>query len=73
LNKGAGLDVSPAVRDYLGIESTDVTDWKFVDFKDVPLGPWSKLGDNNTFVKNAHKLDTEVAGAVKPAGPTLSR
>lgn len=52
LNKGAGLDVSPAVRDYLGMEDTDVTDWKFVEFKDVPVGPWSTFGDNNTFVIN---------------------
>jgi AhpD family alkylhydroperoxidase len=48
LNKGAGLDVSPAVRDYLGIDETDVTDWRFVDFSEVPHGPWSKLGDNLT-------------------------
>ena len=52
LNKGAGLDVSPAVRDYLGLQPTDVTDWKFVDFKEVPRGPWSTHGDNNTFVIN---------------------
>lgn len=52
LNKGAGLDVSPAVRDYLGLKPTDVTDWRFVDFKEVPRGPWSTHGDNNTFVIN---------------------
>jgi hypothetical protein len=50
LNQGAGLDVSPAVRDYLGLDGTDVTDWKFVDFKDVPSGPWARYGENNTFV-----------------------
>jgi len=50
LNKGAGLDVSPAVRDYLGLKPTDVTDWRFVDFKEVPRGPWSTHGENNTFV-----------------------
>jgi hypothetical protein len=55
LNKGAGLDVSPSVRDYLGLKSTDVTDWKFVDFSEVPHGPWSQLGDNNTFVINTRK------------------
>lgn len=48
LNQGAGLDVSPAMRDYLGLSSTDVTDWKFVDAKDVPNGPWALYGDNNT-------------------------
>jgi hypothetical protein len=52
LNKGAGLDVSPAVRDYLGLNETDVTDWKFVEFSEVPRGPWSTLGENNTFVVN---------------------
>jgi hypothetical protein len=52
LNKGAGLDVSPAVRDYLGMQDTDVTDWKFVEFKEVPQGPWARYGDNNTFVIN---------------------
>jgi hypothetical protein len=55
LNKGAGLDVSPAVRDYLGLQETDVTDWKFVEFSEVPRGPWSTLGDNNTFVINERK------------------
>jgi hypothetical protein len=55
LNKGAGLDVSPAVRDYLGLKDTDVTDWRFVDFKEVPRGPWSTLGENNTFVINDRK------------------
>lgn len=50
LNQGAGLDVSPAVRDYLGMHGKDVTDWKFVEARDVPAGPWTKYGNNNTFV-----------------------
>src|SRR6266446_1315777 len=61
LNKGAGLDVSPAVRDYLGLDETDVTDWQFVDFKDVPRGPWSKLGENNTFVIADRNAGTRLA------------
>jgi hypothetical protein len=68
LNKGAGLDVSPAVRDYLGLEPTDVTDWKFVEFKEVPVGPWAKVGDNNTFVLTARKSNSEMAERTKPAG-----
>lgn len=63
LNHGAGLDVSPAVRDFLGMDSSDVTDWKFVDFDEVPEGPWAKFGENNTFVQNARKADTRVAQA----------
>ena len=50
LNRGAGLDVSPAVRDYLGLQMTDVTDWQFVEVRDVPAGPWRTYGDNNHFV-----------------------
>ena len=51
LNQGAGLDVSPAVRDYLGMRGgKDVCDWKFVEARDVPPGPWTRYGDNNTFV-----------------------
>jgi len=55
LNRGAGLDVSPAVRDYLGMNDTDVTDWRFVDFNEVPPGPWTRYGDNNTFVLKRRK------------------
>jgi hypothetical protein len=40
------------VRDYLGLNETDVTDWRFVEFSEVPRGPWSTLGENNTFVIN---------------------
>ena len=49
LNRGAGLDVSPAVRDYLGLNGLDVCDWKFVDVREVSRsGPWALCGDNNT-------------------------
>jgi hypothetical protein len=40
---GAGLDVSPAVRDYLGLKDVDYVDWQFVDEKDVPPGPWKEI------------------------------
>lgn len=73
LNQGAGLDVSPAVRDYLGLQETDVTDWKFVEFKDVPPGPWARLGDNNTFVLNRQKSSTSVAERRKPAADVPAR
>jgi hypothetical protein len=65
LNKGAGLDVSPAVRDCLGLQQTDVTDWKFVDFSEVPHGPWAELGENNTFVINARRSGKALVEAPK--------
>ncbi len=67
LNKGAGLDVSPAVRDFLGLQDTDVTDWKFVEFKDIPVGPWARYGDNNTFVQNERRSRTAVAEGRRPS------
>ena len=65
LNKGAGLDVSPAVRDCLGLRQTDVTDWRFVDFSEVPRGPWSTLGENNTFVINDRKKSVNLAEGLR--------
>lgn len=50
LNRGAGLDISPAVRDYLRMSKNEVCDWKFVEAGSVPDGPWKYYGDNNTFV-----------------------
>lgn len=53
-NQGAGIDISPAVRDYLGISGgTASVHWRFVEFHRVPLGPWAKYGENNPFVNPA--------------------
>jgi hypothetical protein len=51
-NHNAGLDVSPAVRDYLGLDGEDITDWKFVEFDEIPHGPWALHGNNNDFVQH---------------------
>lgn len=50
---GPALDVSPAVRDYLELGESGLTDWRFVEFQDVPSGPWRTYGENNPFVKQA--------------------
>lgn len=39
-NKSAGIDVSPAVRDYLGLKSGECVEWRFVPDSLVPAGPW---------------------------------
>jgi len=59
-NGGAGLDVSPAVRDYLGLQGKDLTDWQFVDVRDVPQGPWRSYGDNNPFVIGSRRAERQV-------------
>lgn len=48
-NAGAGLDISPAVRDYLGFNSGEKCDWRFVDADEVGPGPWQLFGQNNPF------------------------
>jgi hypothetical protein len=60
-NHNAGLDVSPAVRDCLGMSGMDVCDWKFVDLQDVPNGPWALYGNNNTFAQSRRHGTTVIA------------
>ncbi len=60
LNHGAGLDVSPAVRDYLGLQPTDVTDWQFVNTQDVLPGPWRSYGENNNFVLARRQMEQKL-------------
>jgi hypothetical protein len=76
LNRGAGLDVSPAVRDYLGLRGLDYTDWKFVEFDDVPFGPWARFGSNNPFTQrnrtpqNARQSAVPASASRQPQPPT---
>src|SRR5262249_26148919 len=43
-NLGAGMEVSPAVRDCLGVQSISATDWRFLyDDETLPDGPWSEV------------------------------
>lgn len=65
LNQAAGLDVSPAVRDRLGMTGKDVADWRFVEFSEVPRGPWAQYGDNNTFVQQRRRGDVRYAETTK--------
>ncbi|MEM9399618.1 MAG: hypothetical protein AAF984_05370 [Verrucomicrobiota bacterium] len=45
IHSKAGLDVSPAVRDYLGMKGLEKTNWRFVESDEVPYGPWIKYGE----------------------------
>ena len=44
----AGLDLSPAVADYLQIDGRAVVSWGFVDEDDVPDGEWTKTITRST-------------------------
>jgi hypothetical protein len=60
---GAGLDVSPAVRDYLGLTGRDLTDWRFVEPHEVPPGPWIKYGEQ-AIIFSAIKKKEEQSGLI---------
>lgn len=49
-NKGAAIDISPAVRDYLGLQSGERCHWRFVEAAQVPYGPWKKYGSKQIAV-----------------------
>lgn len=69
---GAGLDVSPALRDFLGIPNTSLTDWRFVELRDIPPGPWRRYGENNPFAQAAGDGATRVSSeASAPITPDL--
>lgn len=46
INQSAGLDVSPAIRDYLSLSDIDKVSWQFIDEKYVPQGPWKEVTTN---------------------------
>ena len=54
-NGGAGIDLSPAIRDYLGLKSGDKVHWRFVESGQVPYGPWKRYG-----IKNASSADPDI-------------
>ncbi len=39
----AGLDISPATAQFLGIEDSARTEWRFVEASEVPDGPWKQI------------------------------
>jgi|GEM_PF-1114181 len=38
----AGLDISPAVKEYLGVSDVSRTAWTFISANQVPYGPWKE-------------------------------
>jgi hypothetical protein len=39
-NRDAGIDVSPAVKEYLGMSGIDSCDWRFASESEITHGPW---------------------------------
>jgi len=49
-NDSAGIDLSPAIRDYLKLKSGEKVAWKFVEEAEIERGPWSKWSKNASFL-----------------------
>ncbi len=58
-NQGAGLDVSPAVRDHLNLGSGQRVEWKFVEDHEVPHGPWRNWGSEDGLFSGAEALPSD--------------
>lgn len=58
-NGAAGIDISPSIRDYLGVASGGKLHWRFVEEGQVPYGPWKKYGQ--------HKPAQVAKGGTPPA------
>ncbi len=60
----AGLDVSPAVKTFLGLVGLDMCDWRFVEAWEVREGPWITYGEQAIVMaaikqrEQAHKNST---------------
>ena len=67
-NGHVGLDVSPAVRDYLNFTTGGdggKCDWRFVELSEIPDGPWKWYGSNNPFPKQAEQNKDLVASRLE--------
>jgi hypothetical protein len=73
----AGLDVSPAVADYLNLNDRNrYTSWRFVDDEDVKPGAWLKLDEQAVIyaalhqLKNSSPSDLPIQRATEPIDDT---
>ncbi|MES2657808.1 MAG: hypothetical protein V4689_04275 [Verrucomicrobiota bacterium] len=55
-NGAAGIDLSPSIRDYLGLRSGQKVHWRFVEAGQVPYGPWKKYGQEIPAANNPDAL-----------------
>jgi hypothetical protein len=61
-NHDAGIDVSPAVREYLSMSGMDACDWKFVNSYEVPNGPWMPHKEYPIVARLRHRAHPAVVG-----------
>ena len=72
-NNSAGIDLSPSVRDYLGMRSHQKVHWRFVEDSQVPHGPWKRYGPQPSPGSAAARMMEAAAAApaIQPAGAPM--
>jgi hypothetical protein len=69
----AGLDVSPAVATYLGIdENNRITSWRFVEAEDVPPGDWLKYEEQATLLLAMREMKDPIILPPLPGQPATT-
>jgi hypothetical protein len=68
-NRDAGIDVSPAVKDYLRMSGIDSCDWRFASDSEIPQGPWKYQDQQFSGVEYAKKLVPRFAVSRKEKAP----
>ncbi|WP_234044511.1 hypothetical protein [Haloferula rosea] len=58
-NQSAAIDISPSVRDYLGLQSGEKCHWRFVEAAQVPYGPWKKYGHQPTVAADGSDFEAK--------------
>ena len=62
----AGLDVSPAVAKYLGVNKETITSWRFADDDDVLPGMWTRYDEQAILFKALHESKKSDASPSSP-------
>ncbi len=62
-----GLDISPAVAQYLGIDGRAITSWRFVDEEDVKPGEWLKYNEMALLYRAINEAKSPAVAPVAPA------
>jgi hypothetical protein len=64
---GRGLNISPAVAKYLGIDATGLTSWRFVDDDDVMPGMWLRYDEQAVLFKALQQQKDTLRPATAPS------
>ncbi len=70
-NGAAGIDLSPAIRDYLSLTSGRKVHWRFVEANAVPHGPWKKYGPQVAVQRNFASTASPSPSPAAARAPTV--